>query len=418
MAADDTTDTPDPTQNPEDQPAVPGYADATTFSTGFRIPAGGTLIRVRNATGTDAPWTFFIAYTVYGVTMTYEVGDTAELTRLFGGTDEFDSVRTFYDAGRFNRQDWLSMGMIGEQLGATEGIQAQIQRGVQQMGYEDLPRWMRTSTEVMTILFNGVREGWSEGRILRDLSGTAAFTQRFSGLNALQGMMGGASLAEVMDTYLARETAIREMLVTYRGANTNLTNQYLGQIISSGWAPTEVQEMLRAEQLLQGDSGQLALTDLNRILRASGMDTVGPRQFLELMRGNAAPQVFEAINDTLRAQALREQGLEISPELAASLGEGVAFSVASASQLGQFSTAAQNAAYAIISNKLELEAGKFGISRDEIIQAAFGEGYSQEVEIKLQKFARERQNAAEGYGAATGYQSNKGRLVIAGLEGL
>jgi hypothetical protein len=231
-------------------------------------------------------------------------------------------------------------------------------------------------------------------------------------------MMGGASLGEVMDTYLARETSIRDMLITYRGANTNLTNRYIGTIIGSGWAPTEIQEMLRAEQLMKGEDGRLALTDLNRILRASGMDTVGPREFLELMRGNAAPQVFEAINDTLRAQALREQGLEISAELAASLGEGVAFSVASASQLGQFSTAAQNAAFAIISNRLELDAAKFGISRDEIIQAAFGEGYSQEVEVKLQKFARERQTAAEGYGASTGYQTGSGRLVVAGLEGL
>ena len=411
-------ETHDPFTNPEDQEQVPGYADTQTFSTGFRLPSGGSLIRVRNPAGSDAPWMFYVAYTVYGVTMTYEIGDQAELARLFGGVDEFDTVQTFGNQQKFDNRGWLNMGGIGEQVGATESIQSQIERGVRQMGYEDLPRWMRSSTEVMGILFNGVREGWSEGRILRDLAGTEAFNTRFSGFSGLQQQMGGASLGSVMEEYLSRESALRQMLTTYRGATSNISNQYLGRIISMGWAPSEVEQILRAEQLINAPGNENMLRDLNRVLLASGMEAVNRNQLLEIMRGNAAPQVYEAINDTLRAQALREQGLTIDAQLAAELGEGTALSVASASERGQFTTAAQNAAFAIMQNKLELDAGKFGINRDDIIRAAFGEGYSQEVEVKLQKFARERSAAAEGYGAGTGYQTSAGRLVLPGLEGL
>jgi hypothetical protein len=221
-----------------------------------------------------------------------------------------------------------------------------------------------------------------------------------------------------MEEYLARETAIRQMLTTYRGAASNITNQYIGQVIGMGWAPAEIEQILRAEQLINAPGNENMLRDLNEVLKVSGMEPVGRRQLLEIMRGNAAPQVYEAINDTLRAQALREQGLTIDAELAAELGEGTALSVASASERGQFTTAAQNAAFAIMQNRLEIDAGKFGISRDDIIRAAFGEGYSQEIEVKLQKFARERSAAAEGYGAGTGYQTAAGRLVLPGLEGL
>ena len=137
---------------------------------------------------------------------------------------------------------------------------------------------------------------------------------------------------------------------------------------------------------------------------------------VDIMRGNAPTQVYEAINDTLRLQAMRKAGLTVDAELAASFGEGVAEAVASAAERGQYSTAAQQAALDLIQNWREVDLGKLGIQKEEIIQAAFGEGFAAQTEAKLLKFQRERQAAGAGYEGYSAYQGAKGQLVLSGLK--
>jgi len=145
---------------------------------------------------------------------------------------------------------------------------------------------------------------------------------------------------------------------------------------------------------------------------------VDSKGFLDVIQGNATGIVYEALNDALRLQAMRKAGLEIDAELAASFGEGIAESVASAAQRQQFSVSARQAANDLMSNWREVDVGKYGITKDEVIRAAFGEAFDPQTEAKLLKFARERQGAAEGYGGMGAYQSDRGRLVIPGLQGL
>jgi hypothetical protein len=65
-----------------------------------------------------------------------------------------------------------------------------------------------------------------------------------------------------------------------------------------------------------------------------------------------------------------------------------------------------------------VDLAKYGLDRDQIIQAAFGEGFVGQTEAKLQKVLRERQSAGQGWGGYSAYQGGEGQLVMSGLKQL
>jgi len=379
------------------------------------IPEGATLLNVGFGTGRR----YFLSYKVYGVTILYEVGDRARLTELFGAdaAGQFPTSTSMTEK-LFNQLGGIEMGWADEVVGADESIQAQINRGIRQAGFEDIPQWMRRDPQIMTLLVQGTAEEWSSGRIMNQMAQTAGFQERFPAFSAIRQRLGGgaATVSDTVRLYLQEEASLRFSLRHYRGRGTDTGPEYLGRIIGSGWSAAEADEVLRAENLLMRNPD--ALDNLNAILRASGMKRLRGEDMIDLMRGKAPTQVYEALNDALRLQAMQRAGLQVDAALAASFGEGVAEQVASAAQRQQFSVMARNAANELISSWQEVEVGKYGITRDEVIRAAFGEAFDPQIEAKLLKVARERQAAAEGTGAYSAYQDNEGRLVLAGLSAL
>jgi len=379
------------------------------------IPEGATLLNVGFGTGRR----YFLSYKVYGVTILYEVGDRARLTELFGAdaAGQFPTSTSMTEK-QFNQLGGIEMGWADEVVGADESIQAQINRGIRQAGFEDIPQWMRRDPQIMTLLVQGTAEEWSSGRIMNQMAQTAGFQERFPAFSAIRQRLGGgaATVSDTVRLYLQEEASLRFSLRHYRGRGTDTSPEYLGRIIGSGWSAAEADEVLRAESLLMRNPD--ALDNLNAILRASGMKRLRGEDMIDLMRGKAPTQVYEALNDALRLQAMQKAGLQVDAALAASFGEGVAEQVASAAQRQQFSVMARNAANELISSWQEVEVGKYGITRDEVIRAAFGEAFDPQIEAKLLKVARERQAAAEGTGAYSAYQDNEGRLVLAGLSAL
>jgi len=220
----------------------------------------------------------------------------------------------------------------------------------------------------------------------------------------------------VVSLYLGEEQSLRESIRFWRSAQADTSNEYIGSIMQSGWSAAEVNEVLEAENLFSSNPG--ILDNLNAIMAASGMPPLAGPDLVDVIHGRAPTRVYEAINDTLRLQAMKQAGLEVDPALAAEFGEGVAEQVASAAQRQQYSAAAQTAALDLIQNWREVDLGKLGIGRDEIVQAAFGEGFAAQTEAKLQKFLRERQTAGQGWGGYSAYQGGEGQIVLSGLKQL
>ena len=384
----------------------------TTNIGGTVVPVGAQLIRLRSPAGSEDPTIFFLEYKAFGVTVRYEIGNRDAAIAAFGGDflDQFDGVTTLSQQ-QFD-EEGTTLGLLDEIAGSTESIQSRFERGIRELGLGDLPQWMREDTEIMTILMLGTEEELDAGTIANQLSQTGGFAAEYPGWEALQGFMGGATILDTIDEYSRRRTELTSLIRRYRGPDTDVSNQYLGTLIGTGWEAREAAQILEGERQLS--SGE-ALANLNDILTFNQMETVDEGGFLELMRGNAAPEVFEAINDALRRKALSEEGIDVDVDFAVSLGAGSSTAVA---DLASFGGSARQAALDILNNGRELEAGKFGITREEIVAASFGEPLSSETDAKLAQFGRERRAAAGGFAFGGGFIDAEGRLRMQGTAAL
>ena len=387
------------------------------------FPDDGTVRAVRNPLGADFPTMYHMVYQVYGQDVVFEIGNRARMVELFGeGWAEglADAGIGVSGAQQAEIEQMVGWGMFDEKVGTQESLQSDVERRVREMGLEDIPKWMRAE-DTMFALISAARDGSSAGATVRALAETRGFRQRFSGFREFRQGQGGGTILEIAERYIVEEATIRESLKRYRPSGTDSSNRYIGSLISTGWVAGEIDQVLRGERIMRNNPE--ALVELNEILAFSGIDPVDEHGFLDLMLDpegleQSTGVVFDAINAALRAAALQEEGIDIDPELAMELGEAGALAVASATQQGVYSTAAQQAAFVLIQNQRELATNRYGITQEDVIAAAFGEGFSGEIEAKLQKFGRERQAAAKGYGGGAGYVDDRGRLVIPGLKGL
>lgn len=397
---------------PGDAPATEPPATEPAPFTAATIPAGGTLIKIPSPVGADEPL-YFVEYTVYGVPIRFEIGGETRFKELFGSADTFDTSLTLTQT-QVDDRGGLSWGSIDEQLGNKESLQAQVDRGIREAGMEDIPEWQRASTDVMTIIMSAAREGWSAGRTMKEIAGTEAFATRYPGFEAWRKIMGDqGTLSDAISSYVVQEDRFKTMLRRFRGPNTDISAEYVGQLIATGWTDQEVGEVLDFEQRMVGNPD--ALVNLNEILSYHGMDTVDAVGLLELSRGQGSPEVLEVLNDALRATELERQGIEVSAETASALGQGSSMGLSSQADL---TAQAQAVAMDIFANKRELDLGKFGLTESDILMAAFNGEASASVASRLGQLARERAAAAEGFEGLASFQSEGGRLQTVGIGNL
>ncbi len=390
------------------------------------IPAGMRLIRITGPSGSDAGTIFVLVGDVYGVETGYEIGDIERLEDLFGGVASFGSVETMTQQ-QYDASDILDVGSVDEILGSTESRQAQAERDMRAAGLEAPPPWMLNDRQAMLTFITGVNEGWSTDRTWKSLSTLSSFTQRFPGLDTVMTQVGTVSLTAGIGEFLARENQIRTALTASRGPATDISQQYVTSLIASGWQAAEIEELLQVESRVRGNPG--AIDNINEILEFQKLPPITADDFVEFLRGQDAltldpshtpSAVFEGINDALRFQALLTEGIEITPELATELGTGVSTEI---EKVEAFSGQAQLAAGYIARNAKELNFEKLGLTRADIVSASFGESPEDgktvaEVNSILEKFARERSKAAEGFSGSQSFTDQSGRLRIQGFADL
>jgi len=417
---------------PTPEPPPPGTPTTPTVSPsnpvtqapvkvgGQTIPAGATLTIVQVPGGQNI---FYATYWVFGVRYAYRIGTAADLMAIFATGDEelsFQDALALFD-GNIDRisqanfdQNYTNVDDIDRILGATESIATTIQTQLQALGVQNLADWVAEAPRVQAILATAAAEGWTPEQTWAEISKTPAFQRRYGSVfDIVSNALGVNDIYTIVTEINRQEQSIRDALLTYRGPDTPVNVEYIDRLLASGWSDGEIIKILEAQFILKQNPG--AWQNLNEILIYRGSEPMTFGQLAQVMAGLAPAELIESVNDALRQQALEEQGLEISTAFAESLGEGMSLDVLSPQALQQM---AESAARNVLRFGLELEAGKFGIERDEIIRAAFGEGASAETFELLEKFARERAMAAEGFDAFSAYLGEEGRLQIQGLENI
>jgi hypothetical protein len=401
------------------------------------IPAGGDLYAVIQPNGALE---YHVVYEWEGLKFSYLIGDQEQLASLFPDAD-----RVF--AGRFtvNQAQWagveaLGLGGIDERLGDGTPIARELNEALRTFGFESMPDWLRNDRQAMQILAQGALEGFSAGRIMRDLSQTTGFRERFEAWDWALSQSGGDALA-AMQLYTQRESSLKNALSRFRGPGANLANDYLAELMQIGWSVEAIMPILAAEEQLRADPGVFA--DINRLLAAEGLNPIGPVgaiallasqnqtaeqaaetlasiDLTELLGGNSPSQVFDLINDAMTLSALEDQGfvglgLDFVRQLRNETG-----GVLSKEGVDRF---AQTAAINVLRFGPDIDFGRYGLDQEDVISAAASRPApsgrtSAEVNEIMARILRERQAAAQGFDAFSGFVNESGRLQIRGLEGL
>ena len=415
---------------PTDPPATQGgNTGATGGNTGGGTPppppppvtpTPATVLNLEGATliavGSGPTRRYYAEWLVYGVALRHEIGDQTDLETL--GTQPWPTTVTLTET-EFGNRDGLDVGLVDERFGITESYQATTDRQLRMFGQEDLPAWQRNDPQTMLTLMTAANEGWSEGRALNAVVKLAAFQTAHPKFNEVAGrhLPGGASTAEKLTWYSEARDQMRNSVRTYRGAEADVSDETIADILARGWDPEEAEDLLIGEATVRQMTG--AADQINAILAFQGSTvTVTEDNLLDLiLEGETERTPFamqELINDAIRAQAFQTQGVNLSPELAAALGTGESFETLDPDQAR---TLASQVATNVFRYGLELQAEREGLSRDELITAMTNGTNETAVMEKLAKFSRRRQISAQGLGTPA-YVGAGGRLIAPSFTGL
>lgn len=377
----------------------------------------GTLVRVRNPAGSDAPDLYFVVVKWRGVELSYEIGDLDRLTELFGGVDAFDTMRTHTQAG-YDNQGFVDVGFIDQMLGATETIESTLERETRALGMEDLPSWIAGSDEALALIATAAADEWSQGRLWEELSNTGAFEDRFGAVIGRY-QEGNVTVQDAVNQIIADENEMRAALRPFSGDDAE-TTEVIHEMLNLGWTAGAAAQVLEAGEALVRDPDAFRIA--NFILGQSGLPLLDEAGYINALNGVGPQETIEALNTANAGRALAESGIDIDNDDLRLLLELVDTSdrLLTADSWREMS---QELAFNMIRFNTEIDAEKLGIAEDDLIAAAFGREApsgksSGEVMGLLARFERDRRAASEGFEGSTGFLDDQGRLRIQGLGGV
>lgn len=385
---------------------------------GTKIPQGGRVVIVNNPKGSDEKKLYYIIYEWRGVEFAFQVGGAARFNELFGSTNPFAQVNTVSQAA-YDQAGYVGAGLIDSEIGSTESFGSKLERETRELGLEDLPSWLAGAPDALALVATAAAEEWSSGRLWQALSGTQAFKTRF-GTAWQRYMQQGRTIAEAVQDMVADENELREAIRPFFAGTTADNTQFLQQLLNQGWTGSAAAQVLEQAEVLRRDPESLTLS--NFILEASGIATLDEVGFLNALNGVGPQDVIEALNTATAARALDESGIDLADEDLNLIMDLVDTSdrlltVESWRALGQ------ELALNVMRFGTELDQGKLGIEREDLIAAAFGQEApsgksSGEVMGLLARFERDRRAASQGVGGVTAFMNEEGRLQVQGLGGL
>lgn len=380
------------------------------------VPAGGRLIRVDNPQGSDEPHLYYIVYEWRGVQFAYEVGGPARFKELFGSTDNFDGFTKMSQSG-FDDANFVQVGLIDQELGATESLGSRIERDIRALGMEDLPGWLANSPDALALVGQATAQEWSSGRLWTELSGTGAFQERFGAVFSRY-KTENVTIADAVAQIVRDEEALAAAMRPW--AEQGVDTATLHGFMNNGWTGSAAAQVLEAAEDLARRPDSLDF--VNAVLMESGFAPLDEVSYINALHGHGPQEAIEAVNTAQAARALIESGIDLADDDVDLIMDLVDTSDRLLTP-ESWRALAQELSFNIMRNTRELSAGKLGLGEDDLVAAAFGResptGKSTgEVLGLLARFERDRRGEAEGHDAMSGFVDERGRLRVPGLAGL
>lgn len=355
---------------------IPGSADEGGEEAG---DGGGDTVNEDPETtlnilqGADMQWykdgdTWYVSYGLPGSDryLFYEA-TVEQMDALFGEGQRPDTFTnaTFKNLSR--RSGYTFGGSISEMEGEGN-FEKEIQKVVDlALDEGKLPSWMQSSPEALDIIYIAQAEGKSNEWVLDQFSGLPSFKNRFQGIQKYIDQHN-LTLEEGIDDFLNYESAVRDLEKQFGGNPDAVTPNRVGNLMNAGYTIEQVGEVFGRFDHMRKSAD--ALNAFNAVLQANEMEALTLQGAYEFMIGNAPQDLY----DIWEASSITEMAVAggFSDYLDPSVALDYAYSTPGMLDAAQVSQASQKAAADLLRFRHELDLGKFGLSHEDLVDAAFG----------------------------------------------
>ena len=373
-----------PPSSPSKTPAAPATKTAPS-GTGSSVSTGGSASGVASGSasptlklsilsGAEMKWYFDSSTGKYYVG--YGLPGSSREAIFEAEPDQMDSlfgrgVRPSAETVRFTellrRSHVTFSGNIAEMEG-TGSFEAEVAKVVAlAMDEGVLPDWASSSPAVMDIIYLAQAEGKSTSWVVDQIAKLPEFEQRFPGLKALQGELGGSTEAAVA-AFLELEKGIKTLETQFGGSASSVTPSTVGSLLSSGYTLTDVQRSYEAFDRFKKHAP--ALQGFNEVLVGAGMQALTEDQMFEFLAGRAPREIYDVYEAASFRTGANELGLGeyLDPRYAMQLAYQTPGVVDDASIQRQL----RQAATSILRMRSDLDLDRYGLDHEDLIDLSLG----------------------------------------------
>ena len=230
-----------------------------------------------------------------------------------------------------------------------------------------LPSWAEGSGEALDIIYIAQAEGKSTEWILEQMSSLPQFKERFSGIDKYMSD-NNLELVDAVDDFLNYETALRGLEKQFGGNPDRIVPSQIGDLMNRGYTIDQVTEVYGRFDHMRKSAD--ALNAFNAVLQANDMEALTLQGAYEFMLGNAPQELYDiweaaSITEMATAGGFAEY---LDPEVALDY----AYSTPGMLDAAQVNQYAQKAATDLLRMRHELDLGKYGLTHEDLVDAAFG----------------------------------------------
>ena len=267
----------------------------------------------------------------------------------------------------FNSGEMYFGGGVSDVVGTLEHYDTRIERTLMTpTGELSLPSWANDSAEIRSMFYVGVAENWTLSRYLKEIAKTSAFTERYPAFGDMLTMTNGDH-ESALENYKEYEYEIQ--LLKNRYSEDVSVKDLTNQAIKKGYSIEDIKRTFdvfeRAEQ--NADS----LIAFQSIVDASGINfsVLDAQGMVDFFEGSAPTEIY----DLYEASSIAEQARKFElTNMSAEEALAIAKSTPGQLQQQQINANLQAAAQQIARFRQYIDLEKYGLTADDITNAALG----------------------------------------------
>ena len=327
-------------------------------------------------------------------TIFFDVSDD-QITALFGDRPPAYEDRTFRSLA--GDENFTYSGNIAEMEG-DGSFEDEVER-VTVIGLDEgrLPSWAEDDPAVRDLIYIAQAEQKSTSWLIDQIAKLDSFKARFPNIEQIRSA-GNMELEQAITGFLEFEAGLRRAVKGIGMEIDAVTPDVVGGLLDQGWSLEGA--VMGVSRINRMNENIEAFNSFNAVLVSQGLQPMStPQDMFDFMEGNAPQEIYDIWEASSVSEAAAVAGLGdvFSAEDAM---EYALFSEGSATfqdALGAFQSAAQN----ILRLRADIDAERYGLSMDELIDLSLGQSPTSgrsmaEIQQNMNRALRAGQAAQQG----------------------